>query len=230
MHQQSRRGFLKMGAIAGLLGAGSLAGRGINALNESCKETVKQPEGPFYPGETQFQNNWDLTMKGTIGQVVYVRGHILGQSKSNPLCTPLEKASVEIWQACDSGKYNNHKDPNPAKLDPNFKYWGEDVSDKDGKYMFKTIIPGAYPAGDGWIRPPHIHFKISRLGYHELITQMYFAGNPYNETDLILDGVAPADRGALIVDFKAVTKEMVAEGMDPNALIGDFDITLQSVR
>lgn len=235
MQQQSRRGFLKMGAIGALLASGSMATSMANGLKDVCKETVEQPEGPFYPGESEFQNNWDLTMPGTTGQVIYIRGHVLGQEKSNKMCLPLANAQVEIWQACDSGRYNNSKDPNPAKLDPNFKYWGEALTNKDGKYLFKTIIPGAYPAGGNWIRPPHIHYKITKLGYHELITQMYFAGNPYNEADLILDGVPEKDRPGLIVDFKPIetqltTKEMVAEGLEPGALIGDFDVTILSVR
>lgn len=226
MQQHSRRGFLKMGAIGALLAGGSM----VSGLKDACKETVEQPEGPFYPGENQFQNNWDLTMTGTVGQVIYVRGHVLGQPKRDPMCVPVANAQVEIWQACDSGRYNNPKDPNPARLDPNFKYWGEALSDRDGKYMFKTIIPGAYPAGNDWIRPPHIHYKITKLGYHELITQMYFAGNPYNDADLILDGVDAKDRPGLIVNFKPVTEDMVAQGFERSALIGDFDITIQSVR
>ena len=36
------------------------------------------------------------------------------------------------------------------------------------------------------MRPPHIHFKVSKRGYIELITQMYFPGHHLNEKDLLL--------------------------------------------
>ncbi len=60
-------------------------------------------------------------------------------------CRPVAGVNVEIWQACASGRYNNERDPNPAPLDPNFRYWGETFTDAAGAYEFKTILPGAYP-------------------------------------------------------------------------------------
>ena len=52
---------------------------------------------------------------------------------------------------------------------------------------FKTIIPGAYPANKRWMRPPHIHFKVSKRGYVEITTQMYFPGHELNEKDRLLN-------------------------------------------
>ena len=116
-----------------------------------------------------------------------VQGRVLDSQ-----CRPIAGADVEIWQACASGRYNNPKDDNPAAIDPHFKYWGETRTDANGAYQFKTIVPGAYPADTDWMRPPHIHFKVSRLGFHELVTQMYFAGNPLNDQDQILKDVPAA--------------------------------------
>jgi protocatechuate 3,4-dioxygenase beta subunit len=106
-------------------------------------------------------------------------------------------------------------------MDPDFRYWGETFTDADGAYWFKTIIPGAYPAGEGWTRPPHIHFRVARLGFAELITQMYFKGNGWNDADLILQAIPAHERDSVIVDFS------------PGALgvpEGTFDITLKGVR
>jgi protocatechuate 3,4-dioxygenase beta subunit len=195
-----------------------------------CDPTAAQTEGPFYPGKQKFDNNHDLTMAGTVGQVVYIRGHILGVKGTAAACSALGDARVEIWQACHSGKYNNSKDPNTAPLDPNFKYWGETFTDANGEYLFKTIIPGSYPADTDWVRPPHIHYKVAKLGYRELTTQMYFKGEALNEKDLILQNTPENERGDLIVDFKPVTAEMVKQGFEANALIGEFNLTLVSVR
>jgi protocatechuate 3,4-dioxygenase beta subunit len=88
-------------------------------------------------------------------------------------------------------------------LIPIFSTGGKAVTDKDGNYRFRTIVPGAYPADDTWMRPPHIHFKISKLGYMELITQMYFNGNDLlNSRDLILSRLSQEQQKEVIVEFK----------------------------
>ncbi|MGE3760087.1 MAG: protocatechuate 3,4-dioxygenase, partial [Pseudobdellovibrionaceae bacterium] len=151
------------------------------------------------------------------GQVVYIIGIVQDTD-----CRPVANANVEIWQACASGKYNNPRDPNPAPLDPNFRYWGETYTDANGNYDFKTILPGAFPADTDWDRPPHIHFKISKRGYFDLITQMYFKGHPLNNADKILQNVPARLRGDVIVDFKVNPAE-------PNSLIGQFNISIEKV-
>ena len=144
------------------------------AANElMCKPglTPRQTEGPFYPVEDQLDTDADLIrLEGSslfaLGEVIIVKGQVTDQN-----CNPVKGALVEIWQACASGKYNHPSDPNTAPIDPNFQYWGKSVTDDQGRYKFRTILPGAYPADTDWMRPPHIHFKISRVGYKELITQ-----------------------------------------------------------
>ncbi len=148
-----------------------------------------------------------------IGTVVWVEGTVRDIS-----CAPIEGALVEIWQACASGRYNHPNDPNTAPLDPNFQYWGRALSDKEGFYRFKTIIPGAYPADVDWVRPPHIHFRVLKRGYHELITQMYFAGEALNQKDRILQSLAPTDQSPAIVQFVAPPT-----GAEP---VGVFDLQL----
>lgn len=220
-----RRNFLKVGAG---ISAGALAFGGFlpKALAATCGLTPPQTEGPFYPGEAEFTAENDLTVvpgapRRALGKVVYVRGTVQDQ-----LCRPLAGVNVEIWQACESGSYNNSKDPNPAPRDPYFKYWGETFTDENGAYSFKTIEPGAYPADNqGWVRPAHIHFKVSKLGYRELTTQMYFKGDPHNAKDYILLDLPPAERERVVVEFQPA-----GPGFEPGSRAGTFDITLRSVR
>ncbi len=217
--QASRRNFL--------LSAGALAALSAKAIaSDSCDVfTPAQTSGPFYPGERAFGLDTDLTVvngssRRALGQVIYVKGRVLDAQ-----CRPIEGANVEIWQACASGKYNSPKDPNPAKLDPNFKYWAETFTNKDGEYMFKTIRPGAYPAASDWDRPPHIHVKVSKLGSKELTTQMYFKGDPLNDVDFIIQDLDPAERDSVIVDFSPSPV-----GFEPGSLMGSFEMKLQQVR
>lgn len=198
----NRRKLLSLGLVA----AGGLV-TSVSA-KAICRDTTPpQPEGPFYPVDDQADKDTDLTyVRGgrakAHGQVIIVEGQVIDQT-----CTPVQGALVEIWQACHTGKYNHPSDPNTAALDPNFQYWGRAVTGVDGSYSFKTILPGAYPAGEGWIRPPHIHFKVQKLGYIELITQMYFAGDDLNDRDLILNRLSSGERNNVVVPLVSKTNQ-----------------------
>lgn len=148
--------------------------------------TPQQPSGPFYPASSFIQPGADLVLAHSNaelaqGQIIWVEGTVQNQHGQ-----PLDGAIVEIWQACHSGRYNHAEDTNKAELDPHFQYWGLSVTNNKGQYRFRTVMPGVYPAEKGWNRPPHIHFKISHTSHAPLITQMYFAGNPLNAVDQIL--------------------------------------------
>lgn len=217
----NRRSLLKNSLIstAALLTLPLTARTAEQCLNG--EKTPTQALGPFYPVVDQIDTDADLIQvsganKAAKGKIIIVEGRITDQA-----CNPVPGALVEIWQACESGRYNHPSDPNTAPLDPNFQYWGKAVTNKEGQYRFRTIIPGAYKADTSWIRPPHIHFKVSRLGYIELITQMYFSGEQHNATDLILKRLKKSDQRKVIVEFKEL--EQVPHP------IGVFDIQIEKI-
>lgn len=220
--RQLLRNSLSLGGIvAGVASAKAMAS-GI--LTDACSKTPPQAEGPFYPIKDQADKDNDLTVvKGKTvpakGTIVYIYGTVVDDK-----CTPVANALVEIWQACASGKYNHPGDPNPAKLDPNFQYWGKATTDANGKYDFKTIIPGHYPASNTWERPPHIHYKVHALGFHELTTQLYFAGDPLNDKDLILQGLKASERELVIMETTDA-----GPGFEPGAKKGTFDLSIRRV-
>ncbi|MGE3973935.1 MAG: hypothetical protein AB7F59_05345 [Bdellovibrionales bacterium] len=250
----SRRSFFKMGlGTAGTLAAG-------HALAQVCGiNTGAQPLGPFFPRPgtpedvvrednnpmtpLHLANDEDLTLiKGrngmASGQVVHVVGKVTDKN-----CKPIPNATIVIWQASESGRYNhkgdseNHdfRDPRDGKivkrtLDQHFQSWGRTTTNQNGDYKFKTIVPGFYPADlqAQWYRPPHIHFMISATGFPQLVTQMYFRGEKLVENDwiqelnkkdfLLQDGsLTEEQRNKLVVNF--------VEQADKN-LVGRFDITL----
>jgi len=170
-----RRSFLKKSIIGGATGllSGSLYAQ---------TPTPAEIEGPFYPLTPQKDTDFDLTSVKTQAGILQ----------------PLEDASVDIWQANSAGRYRHPHDKNPAPLDANFQGWAIVQSGKQGAFRFKTIMPGEYPASSSWTRPPHIHFKISKTGYIELVTQMYFPDNKFNETDLLLQRKPLKERPLMI--------------------------------
>ena len=187
-----RRSFIKKGIAGGALGGGSIA-----AAGEFVK-TPSQTEGPFYPVVAQKDKDFDLTKiegreEAAKGEVIEIEGSV-HDTEGNPV----EDATVDIWQANAAGRYSHPHDKNPAPLDPNFQGWAIVPSGKDGKFKFRSIKPGAYPASKNWDRPPHIHFKVTKKGYHELTTQMYFPGEPLNEKDGILKKHKPEEQEMLV--------------------------------
>ncbi|MEM8843433.1 MAG: protocatechuate 3,4-dioxygenase [Pseudomonadota bacterium] len=175
----NRRHFLKAGVIAGL-------GFTDASANRSYHPTPAEVKGPFYPLAGQKDKDFDLTRIGDTnktasGQHITVIGCVLNANGE-----PVEEAMVDIWQANAAGKYAHSFDSNPAPVDSNFQGWAIVSSGKRGEFKFKTVYPGAYPASHNWTRPPHIHFKIFKQGYKELITQMYFPNHPLNDIDRLL--------------------------------------------
>jgi protocatechuate 3,4-dioxygenase beta subunit len=202
------------------------AGAGIAAstltatvLGGQAQPTPPNPEGPFYPKHPQVDKDTDLTLiqghsERAKGQVIRVTGKVLDEDGN-----PVEGALVDIWQANTYGRYHHEDDPATAPVDPNFQGWGMVKTDAEGNYSFTTIKPGAYPATVEWTRPPHIHYKVSRRGYRELTTQMYFSGESLNATDRLLMDVDEESRGLLVVDFRE------QDGIPQ----GDFSIVLAKV-
>lgn len=216
-----RREILKKSlfTLAGVTVASTL---GRQAVAATCGVTPSQTEGPFYPITRQLDESADLTLiegsqSRAEGDVIYIFGQV--QDKD---CKPVAGALVEIWQANKHGRYNHPSDPNTnVPLDKNFQYWGQALTDKKGNYSFKTIIPGSYPAAPGWERPPHIHFKVVKLGFLELTSQLYFEGHKLNDSDLILRQIPKSERERVIVKL-----EPSASHLESGSQMGRFDITL----
>ena len=152
-------------------------------------------------------NDNDLTFvkgqSGTAqGQIVYFRGQVLGGGiQESTICQPIAKATVLMWQANSSGRYNHKGDdsapqqfphPTTGKIlerihDQNFQYWGKAVTDEHGYFLFKTILPSFYPAANDWYRPPHLHFSIRTKGRPEFVTQTCFKGDALPNIGIIHD-------------------------------------------
>ena len=188
----SRRALLRSGLIStAAIGVGSTPAA-------AARITASQGEGPFYPVTPQADRDPDLTRFGdrpgvAEGRVIYVGGQVLA-----PDGAPIADAVVDIWQANAHGRYAHEKDQSAAPLDPNFQGWAVLKTDADGRYRFRTVMPGAYAVDASWTRPPHIHFKVSRRGFVEVTTQMYFPDEPLNAPDRLLNNVTEAEQAGLI--------------------------------
>ena len=193
--------------LAGLTAGAALAAAG-RVANAACPApTPAQSEGPFYPVAIG-EDDWDLTRVSggsgrAEGEVIEVAGQVLDAD-----CKPLPGSIVEVWQANAHGLYDHPRDlPGGRIFDPNFQGYASLAADRDGRYRFVTIIPGAYPAASNWVRPPHIHFKVRASSGRSITTQMYFAGQALNGKDRLLARLSPAEQALVVVSFDEKTAD-----------------------
>jgi protocatechuate 3,4-dioxygenase, beta subunit len=212
----SRREILKMSSV--VAGAAVLFPSKLALAQALLRRTPGQILGPFYPVTDIWGKGADLTRphEGSgqaSGELLHVAGRVLNLSGE-----PVRNAKVEVWQANSYGRYRHPSDNNPAPLDPNFDGAAVLTTDAEGRYAFKTIKPGAYPAGPSTIRPPHIHFQVTGRE-DRLVTQLYFESEPYNDTDRFLNTAEAKE--LLIAKLLPPPPELEA-----NSKLAKFDIVL----
>lgn len=142
---------------------------GLSVAVEShaqCPATPDQIEGPFY--RLGSPETTDLVIAGD-GPLLTVRGSVLDTD-----CQPIPNCWVDVWHADVDGDYDNSS--------PDFRYRGNFLTDDDGNFELKTIVPGLYPG-----RTPHLHFKVEGENTPLLTTQLYLPDHPLNPTDPFFD-------------------------------------------
>jgi len=159
-------------------------------------ETTNDILGPFYKPNAPTRK--DLTYSSLKGAIITLKGTVY---KSDCI-TPLKNVLVEIWHANANGEYDNESN--------NFYQRAKWFTNAKGEYEFKTILPGKYLNGNQF-RPAHIHFRITEKDSKELISQIYFKGDPHITNDpwasklkaelRILPIVLEDTKGNLVVNF-----------------------------
>jgi protocatechuate 3,4-dioxygenase beta subunit len=138
-----------------------------------CETTVEAGEGPYYLDESPAIS--DLTDSGESGTVI-----TFTLTVRDAACTLLSGVEVDCWHVQQTSEYDM------SGADGNYRCTLR--TGMDGTVVIKTIRPIAYATGHvAWI-PAHIHFKIRAPGHPELITQLRFVDDPYD------DGGVPAEQ------------------------------------
>ena len=171
--------------------------------------TPSQTEGPYYPLTLPADTDADLLRQGATvysrGQPSTITGLVLDTRGA-----PVAGAVVEIWQCDADGHYRHPADGDRA--DPAFQAFGRVLVNADGGWRLRTIRPVAYSG-----RTPHIHVKVRRGQRTLLTTQLYVAGEPGNQRDVLWRGLHdPLDRAAITVPFSP----------GPDGLQARFDIVV----
>lgn len=126
------------------------------------KPTPAEVLGPFF--RKGAPDTPVLRKPGDPGFPLKVSGRVL-----NTRGQLVESAKVDLWHADHSGLYDVRGYNYRTKLSPG----------SHGEYAVETVMPGHYSD-----RPAqHIHYLISAPGHKTLITQCYFATDPFFEGD-----------------------------------------------
>jgi protocatechuate 3,4-dioxygenase alpha subunit len=153
--------------------------------------------GPFFPPRYVDAGANDLTQfddHKAAGEVIEVVGVVRQEDGA-----PLDNLVVEIWQADAKGIYRHPADPRHREADSRFFGWGRAATDKEGRYAFRTIRPGA-PQG----RARHINMMVMFSGLMRILkTTMFFPGEAANEADPVCKAVPKARRPLLVAREEA---------------------------
>ncbi len=160
------------------------------------RPTVAQSTGPYYPESLPLDADADLVQ--VAGQARRAAGdvlHLFGRIETAD-GRAVAGAQVEIWQCDAAGRYHHPRDPRGGdKADPAFQGFGKTVTDADGAFRFRTIVPVSQPG-----RTPHVHFLVRAPGRASFVTQMYLKDHPANAADVLFRRVRDAaDRARLSV-------------------------------
>lgn len=135
----------------------------LDPFDETCFETLPQMEGPYY--SSNLSNTIDMSAGATQGIVV------LHGTLTNTKCQPIAGSKIDIWHANPQGDYDLSSQ---ARL-----HYGFVITDENGMFTMRTILPGAYLNGPNVYRPRHYHIKIWIQGVEILTTQLYFAEDEF---------------------------------------------------
>ena len=193
-----RRTFIKNSSLTvlSISAFGSLNWNGKSF--EGNTPTTTDILGPFYRPGAPLRSN--LVLPYAKGTPIVLKGSIFKENGK----TPVNNALVEIWHCDENEVYDNASDE--------YKYRGGQKTKADGKYEFKSILPVPYkadPTNESSWRPAHIHMRVSVPNQQDLITQIYFKGGKYVETDKWASSPQAVNRVLTITKNKAGVSEIV---------------------
>ncbi|MEU6410418.1 dioxygenase [Microbispora sp. NPDC046933] len=178
-----RNEFILLSDMLGLTSA-------VDEVNHAgpAEATPSSVEGPFHAPAPRRENGAWIAEgpERRRGQAMVVRGRVTDTGG-----TPIEGASVDIWQADDAGHYDSQ---DPAQPPGNLR--GLFTTGADGAYWFRSVVPSSYPVptdgpvggllralGRHPMRPAHIHYRVEAPGHRPVTTHVFVAGDEYLDSD-----------------------------------------------
>jgi hydroxyquinol 1,2-dioxygenase len=164
----------------------------VDAVNHPAREGATETTvlGPFYVGEHRPMPHGADICPNLTGERMFVQSRVTDLKGK-----PLAGVPVDVWHADDDGYYDTQR-PGYETEGPSMR--ARFVTDADGRFFFRTILPCSYPIPtDGPVgqmilqvrrhpnRPAHIHFLVDAPGHEPLVTHVFIEGDKYLDTDVV---------------------------------------------
>ncbi len=189
--------------------------------------TPRAIEGPLYvAGAPVSEFEARLDDGADAGEVLFMEGQVRSLGGG-----PVPHAAIEVWHANTMGHYSYFGPPQSP-----FNLRRKIITDGEGRYRFRTIMPSGYgcPPGSSseglmhamgrhGMRPAHVHFFVEAKGFRKLTTQINIDGDAY-----LHDDFAFGTRDDLIPPIERVTDSGAIHKAGLNAPFAriPFDFTL----
>ena len=178
--------------------------------------TPRATEGPYYPDHLPLDQDNDLTTiiggAAPAGGIVTEFGGRLLYADGRPVAD----ATVELWQSDTNGCYLHTRGvPKGKERDPLFQGFGKIVTNEKGEYRFRTIKPGLYTG-----RTIHYHVAVKQGDKRMLTTQLFIAGVPENDKDVILKRMGTDEQRMSVI------REFTPLSSGSDELVGTWDIII----
>ena len=172
----------------------------------SLTRTPWQGEGPFYPDQIPEDTDNDLVKNGENsveagGKILILKGILVNLDSQ-----PVNGVSIEIWQTDNNGVYLHSGSFASDIMDKQFQGFGRTKTDRNGQFLFRTIVPTEYPG-----RTPHIHMKLWSEGQNVLTTQLYIHNHPQNEKDFLFQRMSLTEQRINSMKLIPATGKKTAE-------------------
>lgn len=174
-------------------------------FSQICDLTTEDILGPYYVENAP--TRIIIASPNEPGMRLFVSGTVY----ANDCETQVPGALVEVWHANNEGCYSINQECDTGNPDNDeFNLRGKMLTDVNGQYGFETILAGHYGS-----RPKHIHYKVTHPDGTILVSQLYFEGDPFCDTDPWCSNAE--DRIIPLIE-------------DSNGLHGEFNIILESTQ
>lgn len=161
----SRRRLLTSFGAGLLLSAPAVGALARARADASCGPTGRATAGPFYVRNAPMTMH--INLLDAPGTPMQVSGRVLGGPDGRQ---PLAGVKVELWHADRDGHYHPEDSGDISRYRADeINLRGQVVSDADGRFVFRSIVPGRY--GN---RRRHLHWRLVADGHQPLVTQTYW--------------------------------------------------------
>ena len=94
---------------------------------------------------------------------------------------PVPHACIELWHADPAGRYRHASAPGHTQVAAGFAGYGVTHGDAQGRFVFRSLVPGPYSDGVV-VRAPHLHAQVTGR-FDRLVTQIFLPGDERNHSD-----------------------------------------------